>query len=894
MRTILCAALLLATPALAEDFTLSADELRLLPLGRDSRTFEDAALLAPAVRRDRYGLQLGGASSPETAFRIDGLRVSDPLYGLQGTTLLLDFIQSITVTDAGSSTGGAVDVETKSGLGDFHGSVFAHVTPLEASRAEAPISSTIGQSTRLLRNLDLGAELSGPIVRERLWFYAGLAPQFLGDEVARVVSARTDDGSGRARLGPDGNPLETEIARSTYARTAETLFYVGKLTFVPLSEQRLSLSVYGNPTGVGGPFASLNGSEGTFVGTQRSGSFDALLRYAGHAFGRSLLLAATLGLHRQNAAREAATSDSATQISDLPSLILPGTRSLADPFLNGDLGAPAAQKAALAKCALQPSGFDPCPVGNYALGGPGLLYQQTLQRLQAGARAIWTVQAAGEHVISGGVEAQRLDSSQDQTFSGGFTGTQSGNSISLLGFGHADPARPGLPEQQPGVTAPLRLAGSVDHESTQGTSFSVFAQDTWTIAQRFSVQGGLRALRQQLYVDRNLRAPGGASLVQGAQLALTSVMPLFSIAAELPAGVRAFAGWSRQSEELPLSLPTNTLSSPRFVQLRVNANSCSDAHDPRTCGVIPNGAGGGRTYAFAGGTQAELVDPQLSPQTLDRFEAGVSVRGPAGVLFGVRGLQTQQQSVIEDLSTTGGATYVLSNPGASLGAALPSPERTYRALTLSADRAFEAGWLLHASYTRSSLSGNYSGLFDDESGALLPNATADFDSASASVNRAGGPLPGDVQHSLRLSGAYRRALSEAAWLAVGAVLRADGGAPASYLASGEVFILPRGLAGRMSWQSQLDLRGAVGTRLGSRYELSGSVDVFNLTNNQAETQVDQLYTFDQVNPIQNGKPSDLAFLRTTAGTPVTLNPHFLLPTAWQQPLAIRFGGRLSW
>ena len=53
------------------------------------------------------------------------------------------------------------------------------------------------------------------------------------------------------------------------------------------------------------------------------------------------------------------------------------------------------------------------------------------------------------------------------------------------------------------------------------------------------------------------------------------------------------------------------------------------------------------------------------------------------------------------------------------------------------------------------------------------------------------------------------------------------------------------------------------------------------------------YTFDEVNPIKGGTRDDLAMLTTTSGTPVTVNPNFGNPIAFQQPRQFRFGVRLT-
>jgi hypothetical protein len=55
--------------------------------------------------------------------------------------------------------------------------------------------------------------------------------------------------------------------------------------------------------------------------------------------------------------------------------------------------------------------------------------------------------------------------------------------------------------------------------------------------------------------------------------------------------------------------------------------------------------------------------------------------------------------------------------------------------------------------------------------------------------------------------------------------------------------------------------------------------------------VDQTYTFDAVSPVAT--PADLPSLRTASGSNASLNQRFLTPIAWQLPLQLRLGARVS-
>src|SRR5690606_2000947 len=111
--------------------------------------------------------------------------------------------------------------------------------------------------------------------------------------------------------------------------------------------------------------------------------------------------------------------------------------------------------------------------------------------------------------------------------------------------------------------------------------------------------------------------------------------------------------------------------------------------------------------------------------------------------------------VIEDISTDGGHTYIIANPGeidsaavddliaqeiadgilgadeamakAALlkaAASFDKPVRRYDGLQITAERRFTRDLMVAASYTLSKLQGNFPGLFSPETGQLDPNLTS--------------------------------------------------------------------------------------------------------------------------------------------------------------------------
>ncbi len=168
------------------------------------RDFESLIESTPGASGDDNGVSLGGAQSVENNYVIDGVNVTGIGFGTLGTSLNVDFIQEVEVitggynAEYGRATGGIVNVTTKSGSNEFHASVSAHYTP-GWGRALADEIVTKGGSLVTRRtpqagdyDLQLFADISGPIVKDKVFFYAGVSPIFTRDTITRSVRAIAD------------------------------------------------------------------------------------------------------------------------------------------------------------------------------------------------------------------------------------------------------------------------------------------------------------------------------------------------------------------------------------------------------------------------------------------------------------------------------------------------------------------------------------------------------------------------------------------------------------------------------------------------------------------------------------------------------------------------------
>jgi len=290
------------------------------------------------------------------------------------------------------------------------------------------------------------------------------------------------------------------------------------------------------------------------------------------------------------------------------------------------------------------------------------------------------------------------------------------------------------------------------------------------------------------------------------------------------------------------------------------------------------------------------VDSNLQPQSSDEIVLGGEYEVLTNARVGLTYTRRVLNDVIEDMSRNEATNYFIGNPGRGVASDFPLAQRNYDAVTVQFTKQFSDLWLAQASYTLSSLRGNYSGLYRPESGQLAPNVTSDFDLPSLTVNH-DGPLPLDHTHSVKLYGSKEFVLGGNLSVTVGASYRGLSGAPTNVSAGhaiygvGYSFLLPRGSGPRLPWVHTIDGRVGVNYRYNKDASVTLSLDAFNLFNFQAVAATDENYTFDSV--VANADIKSVDDYVNTSGKPLTKNPNYGQPTAYQAPRSIRIGLRAT-
>ncbi len=835
---------------------VSREFLSNIPVGRG---FEGVAVTAPTAQIDRYGISFAGASSPENGYLIDGMNVGDSAYGTLGSQIINNFVQEIDIKtgsfmpEYGFSTGGIISVVSKSGSNEFHGSVFANLTP-GALTADA---KAIGQDAQALASrllpkdgtysADFGFEVGGPILKDRLWFYAGFAPRLNRSTYERYQQATNYTTSG---TGAAGDPFVDKITRDSSGFATATKItgsekkitnkvdeyqMIGKLTYLFNENNQVALSVVNVPntaTGFGTSNAALSATMYDLV----NNSTDVVARFTSKLLNKKLQFEATGGYHQQ-VKQDNPVTTGAIDGAKTAQVSWRRNHDLSD-FENLGSGVGTL-------CDTGPGGLKPCTVTRYATGGSGFIEDTKLSRLAGKLALTYFAEAAGNHQLKAGVDVQKSTYDHTKGYTGpgaiGPDGNYLGGTVlyerrvtlAASTFNNAlIAANPGDPIwfydfRRYGSVNSTRLSATDSPDGkvkvlSESTNTAYYLQDSWQ-------PNFLDGLTFNVGVRWELQSMGVPDQANSQSLSINnSVGPRLQVIYDWTRQGRSkvAASYGRFFSSFPLDMADRAFGDERQIQSYRNkcaavisalalTNKDALAGAPESCavaqGFFSSTVYGRYTYAPTGG-ESTPVDPKIKSPYVDMFGGSAEYEVFADFSVGFEYQGRRQGPVIEDMSVDDGNTYFISNPGQggkftgpdgtvydpttavggdpvtgrTFSTPFPKPVRSYDGFTVLAKKNFSNNWLAQVSYTYSSLRGNYPGFFRPETGQLDPGITSMFDLASLLANQSG-PLPGDVPHSYKAYGSYAFDFGPKLQASAGAALRVTSGTPVNFLIAHPIY-----------------------------------------------------------------------------------------------------------
>jgi outer membrane receptor protein involved in Fe transport len=898
---------------------VSTEEFSNFPTGR---TVQSLYTIAPTVTRsglrDASGRDrdpsVAGSSGPENNYILDGVTTTDPAFGGSGANLPFEFVQEVEIktgaygAEYGKSTGGIFNVITKSGTNEFHGDLFTYFTTkgMVADTKTTAIPRT-GSAPNGFSEVDAGADIGGPIVKDKLWFFAAFNPQ------------------------TRKNFFLTQTFLNEVENKIKTPFYAGKLTWGINNDHTFTFSTFGDFTKEEGHlfgFSGFGANPASFRGTRETGGSNYAFRL-NSAFTPTWTAEFSAGLHFQRA--NTLPEDNSTLVTDRfvvlrnGGILSPVETTVCN---NGTTSTTCGGAAGVRLAYVDGSGGS--IQRNYVRGGFGLQSMQDRDRNEMAVRLqnIW-----GKHTIKYGFEftqnKYRIDTRStgpnlnfgdpanhavgpnrienrwaicERTNTTTITCPDATRVTRVNRLITAGQAPAGVTTVVQGPVAintanPFLIIDVVRArdfslntlgEFTRTNTESFYVQDDWKVTRNFTINLGMRWDYQQAYSLNDFKYLALNDFVNNAQPRLGFIWDFTG-----QGRGKLFANYARFIET-PIPLDINVRATGENIQNDWNSNISR----------INAGSGAVLVSSFGNlGNHFTPIDEGLKPQSVDEYTAGIEW-GPQSIRdlsFGVRGIYRAQDEVIEDGSFDDGTNYFIFNPGRrgkdgqvttedlacndpAIGCFGPA-RRFYRALEFTATKRFSNNYQFIASYVYSSLTGNYEGLFRNDNGQSDPNITSLFDLVSLLSNMYG-RLPNDRPHQFKFNGSYRWPFK----LLTSVSFTAQSGMPFNQLiphflyGDNEGFGVPRGTAinpltgsNRTPTTYQLDLGAYYPIAFSEDKELRFTFDAFNVFNNQRAIREDETFR------INSGAP----------GVPPTANPFYGTGTIFQFPRALRLGVKFS-
>jgi len=820
---------------------LDSATLSELPIGR---RFSDTLYLAPGVSSSgnlgSANPSVSGSSGLENQYIVDGLNITNGGYGALGSYSIIfgslgngtpyDFMQEVQVktggyeAEYGESTGGVINVVTKSGSNDLRGSVFGYIHPDSFENSWRQVQTANGTVNTVQTQLsDSGATIGGPVVHDHLFYFAAFDPQW----------------ETRTLIAPPNFPL---ASLGPVDRDRRVVNYAAKGTWQVTPEHRFDGSFFGDPAhGDKGPqrtISLLNTTTSGFSELDQYGGHNQTGRYSG-AFTQRFLLEASVG-HALN------------RITEVPSVN-------------------------------EPQITDRTVVPNVRTGGIGF-YEAGNKSVswQAHAKATTILEGAGQHQIGYGFNYNHVDYSQINQRTGPTFITPAGDrsatgaQIDIL----SDPSL--------GRIFRVARANLNAGRDTSQRYWAGFAEDSWQMGNHLTFRPGVRyeqeSLSGTLVQDFTLKqnwAPRigatwdptktGRAKIYGSYGRYYSRVPNDLAARALSADAAITADYFDAALTRPI--PNGVLAGPVGQQTTNHytlLGGSADLIDPDVKLSYNN--------EYIAGGEYEL------PSSLTLGVRYVH-RDVGRVLEDVQPFPVVATDLRIPGAAT--ADYTLTNPGpntpvlGALGASFESAVHDYDAIEATANKRLSDNWAIQASYRWSRLRGNFEGFYRDDNGQSDPGISSlfDFPTNDPSYTAIGaprfgylgdirflgdlgsGPLPLDRPHQVKAYGSYR--LNFGLTLAAG--LNMSSGKPLTAFAAnpvyqnggeipltprGEGFLTSEGIRARTPFTTVLDGHASYPVNFGGQRKLTLVADVFNIFNKETVSDYDSFVesTFGSLNP----------------------------------------------
>ncbi len=926
--------------------TIGAKKMELIP---KSGGFTGLLKTVPGTRPESRsgGFSVDGASGGENVFVIDGQEVTNYRTGTLNETYNIptQLVQEVQVKSSGfdalygGATGGVVSVVTRGGGNEFHGEFGLHFDVPKFGGTPRPLltrftSGTVAASNFVQTseyfnpaktegtNLFPSANLSGPIMKDRVWFFASYTPQIF--ETAVDTDYFTNLPAAQ----------RTFITTERYRRTRKYEYAFARIDANPISKLRLTSTFLWNPVIDDG---SVPTTSFTNVGSSGFGFNNVPTANYGGSIG---VLTGHNFTDLQGGRQNSNLFTLAGVYTATSKLIFDARYSRG--FLNEKLGNYFVPETVQIFSCGTPNAAFPCAT----TGANTITRKDVSLRKSFESSVAYVFNAAGQHELRGGYQRFTI-----------FNDVQSGNStVGRLSFNYGTSITTligGNVTSTPGAVG----SGSFRRTGTNGTgsnlSQGIFIQDKYQPTRRLTVNIGVRFEKENLPSFNSF--PSAINFGWGDKIA-----PRLGFAYDLTGNgtTKLFASYGKFFDRVKFELPRGLFGGDIFLEdyfelfpgdtvatfnIGSVLNGFTGSSVCPTTGFITAGARSrcqknlrvNANDPAAVPTSGGAVDPNLKPFQQTEFTVGAERQLNRDYVFRVRYTYKNVDEAVEDagiINAAGSEAYIIGNPGSGLHLQTlqalgylrsTRPQRRYDGLEFVVDKRLSNNWYFNANYTYSRLFGNYSGLASSDephlvNGRLSPGVSRAFDlpfiGFTAKGEKDNGRLQTDRPHVFNIFGAHifdwkgnRTHSTE-----ISGFQTVTSGQPQTTTIYGASTVTPqiflgRGDLGRSPVYSQTDLSLTHRYRFGGENRFTMAFD-FNVLNLFDQATVTGIYTtmnpstapvnaaalgLSQVN-YANGLTGGTLLpqiLARIASQPDRSDVRYKQPFLYQSPRSIRFGMR---